>query len=177
MNDGYTGFDSRHINTVYATTTDFDGGGTDDTLTFDVVYDYYTGSTFSAGTLTLGTAATPQSGGLNWGDNTFDSGDTLSLLVQNISYTSGEADGTTVAFAGFTGLRRVDVDSTTFDTYVGGALTGQSTVSSTGAGELDISALGSSAQLYFTSGGTGNGNTIRLRDLDMRFNTVPVPAV
>ncbi len=73
--------------------SDLDGGGSNDTMTFDVVYDFYTGSTFSAGTLTLGTPVAPQSNSQNWGDNTFESGNTLSLLVQNISYTSGEADG------------------------------------------------------------------------------------
>ena len=160
-------------------TDDFDGGGTNDTLTFDMVYEFHTGSSYSGTspnvTTNLGTAALPTSSGQNWGDNTFGGGDTLSLLVQNIVYIDGEMDGNIAVFDGFTGINPIDFnDLGSIDLAVGGALTGQTIVATPGgSGDIDLTSLGNSAQLFLTSD-TGNGN-IRLRDLDLQFSTIAVP--
>ena len=160
-------------------TDDFDGGGTNDILTFDMVYEFHTGSSYSGTspnvTTNLGTAALPTSSGQNWGDNTFGGGDTLSLLVQNIVYIDGEMDGNIAVFDGFTGINPIDFnDLGSIDLAVGGALTGQTIVATPGgSGDIDLTSLGNSAQLFLTSD-TGNGN-IRLRDLDLQFSTIAVP--
>ena len=158
-------------------TDDFDGGGTNDILTFDMVYEFHTGSSYSGTspnvTTNLGTAALPTSSGQNWGDNTFGGGDTLSLLIQNIAYTDGEMDGNAIVFNGFTAIREVDLGAGSINVAVGGALTGQTIVATPDGGDIDLSSLGNSAQLFLTSD-AGNGN-IRLRDLDLQFSTTAVP--
>lgn len=158
--------------------TDLDGGGTNDTLTFELVYDYYSGSSFSGvspnATVTLGTASAGNTNNQNWGASNFAGGNTLSLLVQNISYSDGEGDGDTAVFDGFTGIRKVEGGGTgagAADFAIGG-LTGATIVTSPPvSGDLDISSLGSISQLFVTSQ-AGNGNA-RLRDLDLQFSTVP----
>lgn len=180
-----TGVFSTTVNTVGTThtvsftgTDDFDGGGTNDTLTFDMVYEFYTGSSYSGTspnvTTNLGTAALPTSSGQNWGDNTFGGGETLSLLIQNIVYTDGEMDGDAIVFNGFTAIRQVEIGAGSVDVAVGGALTGQTIVATpSGNTDIDLSSLGNSAQLFLTSD-AGNGN-MRLRDLDLQFSTIAVP--
>jgi hypothetical protein len=104
--------------------TDLDGGGTNDTLAFDMVYELYFDSSYTGtspnATVTLGTAANPTATGQNWGVGNFSGGRTLSLLVQNINYTSGEADGTTAVFDGFTGIRKIDNGAGAVDLAIGG---------------------------------------------------------
>ena len=99
--------------TTYSFTlvNDLDGGGVDDTLTFDFVYTIYTGSTISGGDVTLGTTQTIASpGNLHFGQyptgdpntNAMLPGDSFRLSIQNISYTNGEGGSrAAVRFLGF----------------------------------------------------------------------------
>lgn len=163
-----TGTTPRNI--AFAGTFDMDGGGTNDTLTFDITYEYYSGSSYSGTDVTLGTPSAANINNQNWGNPTFTGGDTLALLVSNIAYSSGEADGTTVVFDGYTGIRKIDNGAGAVDFAIGG-LTGATVVTGpAGNGDLNISSLGNATQLYITSE-TGNGS-VRLRDLDLQFSTV-----
>ncbi|CAA6689505.1 MULTISPECIES: PEP-CTERM sorting domain-containing protein [unclassified Lentimonas] len=149
---------------------DLDGGlGGDDTLTFDLIYKGYTGSTFSVGDVTLGTAVTPIDTGINWVAASFAAGDTLSIELDNISYTSAES---TVAFDGFTALRASNYNSTpagNISYYVG--LAGATTVTDDPTFDADLTSNGISPELYFTAA----GGPVRLRQLDFQFETSAIP--
>ena len=154
-------------------TGDLDGGALDDTLSFNLIYEAYTGSTFSAGDVTLGAASAPNVNNVNWHNNNFTTGNTLSLEVANISYTDGEGDET-VAFDGFTSIRSISFGAgpTTpagnIDYYVG--LVGATTVTGDPTFTPSLTSNGTSPSLFLTA---SNG-PVRLRDLDFQFQTVAV---
>ena len=151
-------------------TGNLDGGlGADDTLTFDLIYEAYTGSDFIDGDVTLGTQSTPNTSNVNWHNNTFESGDTISLEVANINYTSAESR---VAFDGFTSFRVVSFAAApdgAFDFYVG--TTGATVLNADPTFNADLESNGTSSSLFFTAG----GGPFRLRDLDLQFETSPIP--
>ena len=152
-------------------TGDLDSGTFDDTLSFDLIYEAYTGSTFSAGDVTLGAASTPNVNNVNWHNNNFTTGNTLSLEVANVSYTDGEGDET-IAFNGFTSIRSISFGAgpTTpagnIDYYVG--LLGATTVTGDPTFTPSLTSNGTSPSLFFTA---SNG-PVRLRDIDFQFETV-----
>ncbi len=152
-------------------TGDLDSGTLDDTLSFDLIYNAYTGSTFSGGDVTLGTASTPNVNNVNWHNNNFTTGNTLSLEVANISYADGEGDETAV-FNGFTSIRSISFGAgpTTpagdIDYYVG--LVGATTVTGDPTFTPSLTSNGTSPTLFFTA---ANG-PVRLRDIDLQFETV-----
>ncbi|CAA6689498.1 MULTISPECIES: PEP-CTERM sorting domain-containing protein [unclassified Lentimonas] len=155
----------------FTQTADLDGGlGGNDTLAFDLIYEAYEGSSFSAGNVTLGSAITPIDTGINWHGGTFTTGDTLSLEVANIVYTSSES---TVAFDGFTSMRAANYAATPdgdLDYYVG--LTGATTISGDPSIDFDFEPIiGTSTQFYLTAG----GGPTRLRQLDFQFETSAIP--
>lgn len=157
----------------FSQTGDLDGGlGGDDTLTFDLIYEAYTGSTFDGTDVTLGaTQITPNTNNVNFHSNAFEGGNTLFLQVANISYTSGES---TVTFNGFTAIQPTSYASTgdgDFDYYVG--LTGASTVTGDPTFTPSLTSNGTDPTLYFTSA-TGQ-DPVRLRNLDFQFETSAVP--
>ncbi len=151
-------------------TGDLDGSGGNDTLTFDLIYSGYTGSTFSAGDVTLGTATAPKViNNVNWFDNEYSTGMTLSLEVANIVYTSSES---TVAFDGFTAIDAISYSSTpagNISYYVG--LTGATTVTGDPNFTPSLTSNGTSPTLYFTAA----GGPVRLRNLDFQFVTSAIP--
>lgn len=157
-------------------TGNLDGGTVNDTLSFDLIYETYTGSTFSGGDVTLGTASTPNVNNQNWHSSLFTTGDTLSLEVANISYTDGEGDET-LAFNGFTSIRPTSFTSASnstpagdIDYYVG--LTGATTITDDPTFVADlIASNGTSPSLFFTA---SNG-PVRLRDLSFQFQTSAAP--
>ncbi|MEP2776223.1 MAG: PEP-CTERM sorting domain-containing protein [Luteolibacter sp.] len=154
-------------------TADLDGGlGGDDTLSFDLIYEAYTGSTFDGTDVTLGaTQITPNTNNINWHSNTFDGGSTLYLKVANISYTSSDS---TVAFNGFTGIRPANYAGTgagDFDYYIG--LLGATTITGDPTFNASLTSNGTNPELYFTSAGTQD--PVRLRDVDFQFETSAIP--
>lgn len=123
--------------------------------------------------MTLGAASTPNVNNVNWHNNNFTTGNTLSLEVANISYTDGEGDET-VAFDGFTSIRSISFGAgpTTpagnIDYYVG--LVGATTVTGDPTFTPSLTSNGTSPSLFLTA---SNG-PVRLRDLDFQFQTVAV---
>ena len=160
----------------FTQTGDLDGAGvSDDTLTFDLVANAFTGSTFDGTDVTLGTTAiTPNTNNVNWHSNNFENGNTLSLEVQNVAYTDGEGDETAV-FNGFTSFRVVSFGGTptgNFDYYVG--LAGATTITDDPTFNANLVAPnGTSPTLFFTAA----DGPVRLRDLDFQFeiSAVAVP--
>lgn len=174
---GFSVTSSALVNNAYTFTLtqtgDLDGSAiSDDTLTFNLIYTGYNGSTFAGGDVTLGTAAAPRAlDNTNWFNNTFTSGHTVSLEIANVSYTDGEGDET-AAFAGFTSFRAVSYASTPegdINYYVGledaTAIVGDPTF------WPDLTTNGIDPTLYFT----GGGGPVRLRDLDFQFETSAIP--
>jgi len=154
-------------------TADLDGGSVDDTLSFDLIYEAYTGSTYAAGDVTLGTTSTPNGNNINWHSNEFTTGDTLSLEVANISYTDGEGDET-LAFKGFTSMRPAAVTSIgtptgDIDYYVG--LIGATTVTIDPTAEASLTSNGASPTVFLTAA----DGPVRLRNLDFQFETSQIP--
>eukprot|EP00903_Cladosiphon_okamuranus_P004032 g4030.t1 len=152
-------------------TGNLDGGTTDDTLTFDLVYRAYTGSTFDGTDVTLGTAATPSITNVNWHSNTFTTGNTLSLSIANVSYTDGEGDET-LSFGGFTAINPISYAGTPagdIDYYVG--LLGATTITGDPTFVADLTSNGTSPTLYFTAA----GGPVRLRNVDFQFETSAIP--
>ena len=166
-------------------TSDFDGGGVDDTLAFTL-----TRSTFNAsgaaiaenGDVTIG-AATNGGNNVNWFSN-FGDLESIQLEVSDIAYTSGEADGTTAVFNGFVGVDRVNITATdAIDFFIHtdtGAGTGSTTVTPTNGGTnnntvIDLTSVGASETVFITAEDGSGG--IRLRDLDLRFETVAAASV
>ncbi|MEP2777535.1 MAG: PEP-CTERM sorting domain-containing protein [Luteolibacter sp.] len=159
----------------FTQTGDLDGGlGGDDTLEFDLIYNSYTGSTFDGTDVTLGTTqTTARTTNVNWHSNGFDNGNTLSLQIANVAYTSAES---TVAFNGFTQLRLVRYASTPagdIDYYVG--LAGATTVTVDPSGGFgspaSLTSNGTSDTLYFTAA----DGPARLRNADFNFETSAIP--
>jgi len=88
--------------TIYSFTQtgNLDGVGTaNDTLSFDLIYDVYTGSTFDGTNVTLGTPTAYNTGGnihfmndyiADPDTNAVEAGNSCSASISNIMYTSGE---------------------------------------------------------------------------------------
>ena len=163
---------------VFTRNFDFDGGGVEDTLTFTLFRSTFNGSsTISGSDVTVG--------GVNNGGNTanwyssFSLGESIELRVADISYVSGENDGTTAQFAGFTSIARVNF-STAGVTSAGAEIDylihtgpiGSTTITNSG-GDLDLTSVGNSDTVIITAG--EGALPIRLRDLDIVFETVPAP--
>ncbi|MFC5049667.1 PEP-CTERM sorting domain-containing protein [Rubritalea spongiae] len=156
----------------FTQTGDLDGGTLDDTLAFDLVYTAYTGSTYSGGDVTLGTASTPNMNNVNWHNNTFAGGDTLALEVTNVNYTDGEGGDHQAIFNGFLDIRPTHYSSAIVgdvDYYL--SLVGATTITGDPTFGADLSANGDNASLYFTA----SDGPVRLRNLDLQFETVAVP--
>ena len=102
--------------TIYSFTliNDLDGGGINDTLTFDLVYTLYTGSTISGGNVTLGPTVALSGLTTHFGQNyvgepdinTLQAGDSFSLSIQNINYTDGEGNPDIARFLGFEDMHK-----------------------------------------------------------------------
>lgn len=166
----------------FTQTGDLDGQGTaNDTLSFDLIYEAYSGSTVDAATgdVALGTQITPNLANVNFVINNFQNGNTLSLEVANVVYTDGEGDEA-ITFQGFTAINVTDFgnpDTTgtpdgPLTTYVGTtgatAITFDPTVAN-----VDLTSNGTDPALFFTIA-PGDG-PVRLRDADFFFETIPVP--
>ena len=153
-------------------TFDFDGGGTDDSLSFTLTRTTYASGSISGADVTVGTV---NGGGnaTNWYNN-FGDNETLELEVSNIMYTSGEMDGTTAVFAGFTNFTRIDFGAgagagTSVDYLIHTGPVGSTTFTSTGTA-VDLTSAGTSSTVFVTAEDGAGG--IRIRDLDLQFETV-----
>ena len=157
---------------------DFDEGGTDDTLTFTLTRTTYSGATINGSDIIVGNV---NNGGnnVNWYSN-FGNADSLQLAVSGISYTSGEADGTTVVFDGFQGISRnnftnaagLGAGTTELDFHVHTGSVGSTIITNSG-GFQDLTSAGNSTNVFFTAEAGSLG--IRLREVDLQFSTVAVP--
>ncbi|MGJ8672687.1 PEP-CTERM sorting domain-containing protein [Rubritalea sp.] len=174
MNSGFTIGSSTVGNIVtlsFTQTGDLDGGSSDDTLSFDLLYTAYTGSTFDGTDVTLGAASTPNMSNINWHSNLFPEGSTLGLEVTNISYTDGEGDEA-VVFNGFTSIIPTHYSNAIVgdvDYYVG--LVGATTVTGDPTFNAALTSNGTDNSIYFTA----SDGPVRLRNLDFQFETVAVP--
>ncbi len=151
-------------------TGDLDGQAiSDDTLTFELIYDAFTGSTLSAGDVSLGTAITPNINNVNWHNNAFTAGNRVSFSIGSVTYTDGEGNES-AAFNGFTSINPTNYASSpagNLDYYVG--LVGATTVT----GDPTFSAsLGGASTVSFTAA----GGPVRLRNLAFSFEIVPEPS-
>ena len=163
----------------FTQTGDLDGAGiADDTLSFDLVTNAFTGSTFDGTNVSLGTNQITPAIDRNFHNNLFTTGDTLSLEVQNIVYTDGEGDEIAV-FDGFTSIRPIEFSNTAADGtvtvvtpagdinyYVG--LAGATIISGDPTFDADLTSNETNPALFFTA---SNG-PVRLRDLDFQFEVV-----
>jgi hypothetical protein len=174
-----TDFDGNSTIYTYSDTADFDGGGTDDTFSFDVVYTMYSGSTILDGNVTLGTSAalaelsTNSHFGQNYfGDtdtNKFLAGDSFTLSIANIVFTSGEG-GETAVFTGFNSVKKYGGGDQ--DLYIGTIGYSTATVGAANASTVD---LGGVLDLAVTTSITGGSADQRLRDLSFTFETSAIP--
>ncbi len=175
----YSGFTATATdsNTFSLTRTfDFDSGGTDDTLTFTL-----TRSTFASGTITGSdvTVGAVNTGGnnTNW-YSSFGNGESISFEVLGITYTSGEMDGTTVVFTGFTGFTRTNftngegAGTAEIDYLIHTGPVGSTIDTSTNT-PIDLTSAGNSQTVFVTA--EDGAGAIRIRDLDLTFETVPAP--
>ena len=165
---------------------DFDGGGVNDTITFDFVYTIYTGSTFDGSNVTLGTtqAIVGNSHFGQWEDgadpnrNVLSPGDSFRLSIQNITFSSGEGYAGIARFLGWEQF-----------TKFGGSLEGQDLLlGTTGYTTLDVgTATGSvvdfnptgkyvTGDLVLTTNITSGTANQRFRDLHFDFEVVPEPS-
>lgn len=154
-------------------------GAADDTFSFTLVENAYTGSTFSgdtatAGVLSLGTAVddnleSTNVGAIHFGFNDalsasnpyLDTGYTFELGMTNVSYSRGEASvAETVTFNGFTSIQAF----TNADTEI---LLGTSGTSQSVSQSNQV-ALGGVQDLTITQ--TGASNHVRFRNLDFSFD-------
>ena len=179
---GFTVETTAVSNTVthrFTQTGDLDGAGiADDTLSFDLVTNAFTGSTFDGTDVSLGAGQITPDIGRNFHNNLFTTGNTFSVEVQNIAYTDGEGDEIAV-FDGFTAIRPIEFSNTTagvitastpagiIDYYVG--LAGATTVSGDPTFNAVLTSNGTSPTLFFTA----SDGPVRLRDLDFQFDVVP----
>lgn len=154
----------------FTQTGDLDGGTANDTLSFDLIYEAYTGSMFDGTDVTLGASALPNVNNINWHSNSFTTGNTLSLGISNVVYTDGEGDDAAV-FTGFTAINPSNYSGSpagNIDYYVG--LAGATTVTGDPTFTADLTSSGT-GQLYLTAA----GGPVRLRNLDFAFEICPVP--
>lgn len=157
-------------------TGDIDGAGiADDTLSFDILYTAFAGSTVAAnGDVTLGTQIQPITNNINFVQNNFEDGDTLGLEIVNINYIDGEGDET-IAFDGFNAIAVVNFAQTpdgVLDVHVG--LAGATAINLDPTNQnLDITSNGADSSLFFTIA-PGDG-PVRLRDVDFQFHLNPIP--
>jgi hypothetical protein len=175
-----TSFDGNSTIYTLSDTADFDGGGTDDTFSFDVVYTIYKDSTILAGNVTLGTSVAlvdPISNshfGQDYvGDasaNYFVPGDSFTLSIENIVFTSGEG-GFDSLFTGFNSVKKFGGGDQ--DLYIG--TTGYSTAT-VGAATASTVALGGVLDLAVTTSVLDPVTADqRLRDLNFTFETQAIP--
>lgn len=158
----------------FTRTANLDGGTVNDTLSFDLVYKMYTGSTFAGGDVTLGTQVAAQNPisdahymNAYVGDadgNQVAAGDSFTMTVQNLTYSSGEGfTSPTLSFNGFTSIKKFG--GGTADVYLG--TTGATTETIGGTGSA--LALGGVTELTMTASANSNQ---RWRDLAFSI-TVP----
>ena len=167
--------------TIYSFTliNDLDGGGINDTLTFDLVYTLYTGSTISGGNVTLGPKVALSGLTTHFGQNyvgepdinTLQAGDSFSLSIQNINYTDGEGNPDIARFLGFEDMHKFG--GGTEDLLLG--TTGY-TALSVGASGLPVDFGGFVEDLVLTTSITSGSTAQRLRDLQFSFEVVPEPS-
>lgn len=169
---GFTSVANTPNSFTLTQTFDFDGGGTDDTLSFTLTRTTYASGSISGADVTVGAE---NSGGntTNWYNN-FGDNETLELEVSNIVYNSGEADGTTAVFAGFTNFTRTNFAAgagagTSVDYLIHTGPVGSTVFTSTGTA-VDLTSAGTSSAIFVTAEDGAGG--IRIRDLDLQFETV-----
>ena len=158
-------------------TGDLDGLGSDDTLAFNLISKRYTGSTISAGDVTLGTQAAAHDANVNWGSSIVADLSTLTFEITGVTYSSAES---TVAFSGFNEIQKVGgnpSNTESVDFYFG--TTGATTANITAGNQnFDLSSNPDQASMFlaltteYDASETGN---IRLRNLDFSFETSPIP--
>lgn len=173
--------------TTYSFTlvNDLDGGGVNDTLTFDFVYTIYTGSTISGGDVTLGTTQTiVDPGNSHFGQyptgdpdtNVLSPGDSFRLSIQNISYTDGEGDSNIARFLGFQQFSKFGGSSDGQDLLLG---TTNYTTLDVGTGSGSVIAFNPDGyvadDLVLTTNITSGTANQRLRDLHFDFEVSAVP--
>jgi len=165
---------------------DFDGGGVNDTITFDFVYTIYTGSTFDGSDVTLGTTQAIDAGGnTHYGQypngdpdtNFMYPGDSFRLSIQNITFASGEGYAGLARFLGWEQF-----------TKFGGSSPQDLLLGTTGYTTLDVAAGTGSVVDFNPSGKYVTGDLVlttnitsgtanqRFRDLHFDFEVVPEPS-
>jgi len=171
-----SGTDGNSTVFTLSKTANLDGGALDDTLSFELVYTIYTGSSFSDGDVTLGSSVAIATSNLHFGQgytgdpdtNFLEPGNSFTLSIRNISYTDGEGDET-MTFVGFNHMSKFGAG--TEDFYLG--TIGYTTVSVGGTGaEVNLGGLTDVTLTTSITAGTANQ---RLRDLDFSFETAAVP--
>jgi hypothetical protein len=172
--------------TTYSFTlvNDLDGGGVDDTLTFDFVYTIYTGSTISGGDVTLGTTQTIASpGNAHFGQyptgdpntNAMLPGDSFRLSIQNISYTDGEGDSNIARFLGFERFTKFGGSSDGQDLLLGTTSYTTLDVGTSTSSVVDFGGYVADDLVLTTNITSGSANQ-RFRDLHFDFEVVPEPS-
>jgi hypothetical protein len=169
----------------FTRTADLDGGTIDDTLSFDFVYTMYTGSSFDGTNVTLGTSvalvdfSNPHYMNNYVGDpntNTVEPGNSFTVSITNISYTSGEGfNSPGISFDGFNSIAKFG-GSSAVDIYLGttGAVT--KTVAEGTGTTITLDGVTTLAMTTALTSGTTNQ---RWRDLNFSFTVptaIPEPA-
>ena len=154
---------------LFSTTADLDGGTADDTFSFVLRVEAYTGSTFDADTssVTLGLAYDLTDDGLPTTNNQhfgpgwdLDNGQSFILSIESISYSRGESSlDESSSFTGFTNVSKFGGNGAF---HVG--TSGVETIVTTANGGLDFA--GPLTDLAVTS----TFNNARFRDLSFEFN-------
>ena len=161
---------------------DLDLGGVNDTLTFDLVYTLYTGSTFDGSDVTLGTTVALDALQTHYyqnyvGDsntNVLFAGESIRLSIQNISYTDGEGDSNIARFLGFEQFSKFGGSSDGQDLLLG--TTNYNTIDVlTTNGVVDFGGYVADDLVLTTNITSGSANQ-RFRDLHFDFEVVPEPS-
>ena len=165
---------------------DLDLGGVNDTLTFDLVYTIYAGSTYDGNDVTLGTTQTITSpGNQHFGqypsgdpDTSFMlPGDSFRLSIQNINYTDGEGNPDFAKFLGFEQFVKFGGSSDGQDLLLG---TTNYTTLDVGTATGSVVAFNPggyvAGDLVLTTNITSGTANQRFRDLQFDFEVVPEPS-
>ncbi len=160
--------DGNDVVYSWSRTGNLDGLGTNDTLSFDLRHEAFTGSSFSSPNVTLGSSfdlggATNQHFGPN-GD--LDNNQSFRLSIENITFTQGEGLGWEATFNGFSDMAKFISEAE--DVYIG--TTDAEIVSAAGV------PLSSPLQVLTVSM-IGSDNANRFRDFDFAFTTAEAAAV
>ncbi|MDF7826806.1 hypothetical protein P4B35_22455 [Pontiellaceae bacterium B12227] len=169
--------DGNDILYSWTRTGNLDGGTINDTLSFDLRLEAWTGSSYTSPDVTLGTAynlgndytgtGSPQQHFGPGGD--LDNNQSFQLSIENVSFTQGEALGWGATFDGFSAISKFIAESE--DVYFGAdnaEVVNVATANQPFTGPLQV----------LTVSMIGSDNNNRFRDLDFSFTTaIPEPAV